>query len=131
MYDGVHPQPKVLTVDTVDDDGIRALIEGILFCAVSDIQKGPGRSNHGYAVHRTRNYNSAVAFLKSEWFYFMTDVDGKKLLKILQERSGNGELRQIHSYTGKKEKRHNPSSTSERRVGDSRQRILQDLRERL
>lgn len=129
MYDGVHAQPKVLTVDTVDDDGIRALIEGILFCAVSDIQKGPGRSNHGYAVHRTRNYNSAVAFLKSEWFEFMFDgIDGKKLLKILQERSGNGELRQIH-YTGQ-EKRRDFASTSERRVGDSRQRVLQDLRGR-
>lgn len=66
----------------MSDEGYERLVGAVLELAVKDVKKGPGKRVDS---PRAKNYNSAVAFFKSDWFEALTGADGERLLKVIEE----------------------------------------------
>lgn len=81
MYDGKDSWGVSTSITQIDDDGMQNLITAIVALAIQDLQHGKGRP----CSERERNYYSALTFVQSEWFEFLTGLDGEEVLKLLKK----------------------------------------------
>lgn len=116
-----------LTAENMDNDGMQNLISAIVTLAVRDIQKGGSNGKSERAIKRQRNYQSALDFIESEWFEFMTDISGKEFLKQIEERSGKSVNVRATDQNERKPRRFRAQTFNETGIKQSCRRVVRDL----
>lgn len=116
-----------LTAESMNDDGMQNLISAIVTLAVRDIQRGGSNGKSESAIKRQQNYGSAISFIKSEWFEFMTDVSGKEFLKQIEWRSGKSVNVRATDQNERKPRGVHTKTFNETGIKQSCQRVMRDL----